>query len=135
MILWFVKNKDKMAKTKTRIEMQMRRKTNDELVETTIAAKKQDKWLEVASILSSPRREAIDLNLGQIDLLSKEGDTVVIPGKVLSQGDLKKRIKVVAYKFSERAKEKLLKEKIQMSSIIDEIKKNPEAKGVKVLVK
>ena len=124
-----------MAKTKTRIEMQMRRKTNDELVETTIAAKKQDKWLEVASILSSPRREAIDLNLGQIDLLSKEGDTVVIPGKVLSQGDLKKRIKVVAYKFSERAKEKLLKEKIQMSSIIDEIKKNPEAKGVKVLVK
>ncbi|MEK6741925.1 MAG: 50S ribosomal protein L18e, partial [Nanoarchaeota archaeon] len=124
-----------MTKTKTKIESQIRRKTNNELVETTIAAKKKVKWLEVASILSSPRRESIDLNLGQIDFLAKEGDVVVIPGKVLSQGEIKKKIRVVAYKFSEKAKEKLLKEKIQISSIMDEIKKNPEAKGVRVLIK
>lgn len=48
---------------------------------------------------------------------------VVIPGKVLSQGEIKKKIRVVAYKFSEKAKEKLLKEKIQISSIMDEIKR------------
>ena len=124
-----------MTKTKTKIESQIRRKTNNELVETTIAAKKKVKWLEVASILSSPRRESIDLNLGQIDFLAKDGDVVVIPGKVLSQGEIKKKIRVVAYKFSEKAKEKLLKEKIQISSIMDEIKKNPEAKGVRVLIK
>ena len=124
-----------MTKTKTKIESQIRRKTNNELVETTIVAKKKVKWLEVASILSSPRRESIDLNLGQIDFLAKEGDVVVIPGKVLSQGEIKKKIRVVAYKFSEKAKEKLLKEKIQISSIMDEIKKNPEAKGVRVLIK
>ena len=124
-----------MVKTKTKIENQIRKKTNDELVETTIAAKKRDKWLEVASILSGPRRESIDLNIGQIDFLAKEGDIVVIPGKVLSQGELTKKIRIVAYKFSEKAKEKLLKEKIQISSIMDEIKKNPEAKGVRILIK
>jgi large subunit ribosomal protein L18e len=124
-----------MTKSKTKIESQMQRKTNDELVETTIAAKKQKKWFEVASILSGPRRESVDLNLSQIDKLTKEGDTIVVPGKVLSQGEIKKRVKIVAYKFSERAKEKLLKEKIQMSSILDEIKSNPEAKGVRVLIK
>jgi|SRR3989344_1762148 len=120
-------------KTKTKIESQIRKKTNTELVETVITAKKKEKWLEVASILSSPRRESIDLNLDQIDELSKEGDTIVVPGKVLSQGELSKKIKIVAYKFSEKAKEKLLKSKIQTSNIIEEIKKNPEAKGVKIL--
>mgnify|MGYP001613512789 CR=1 FL=1 len=49
-----------MTKSKTKIESQLRRKTDDELVETTIAAKKQEKWVEVASILSGPRRESID---------------------------------------------------------------------------
>lgn len=124
-----------MTKSKTKIESQIRRKTNNELVETIIATKKKDKWLEVASILSSPRRESIDLNLGQIDFLAKDGEVVIIPGKVLSQGEIKKRIKIVAYKFSGKAKEKLLKEKIQISSIMDEIKKNPEAKGVRILIK
>ena len=124
-----------MTKSKTKIESQLRGKTNQELVEITIAAKKQNKWLEVASILSGPRRESVDLNLSQIDKLAKEGDTVVIPGKVLSQGELRKRVKVVAYKFSEKAREKLSKEKIQMSSIMNEIKSNPEAKGVRVLIK
>ncbi len=124
-----------MTKTKTKIESQLKRKNDSELVETTIAAKKKDKWLEVASILSGPRREAVDLNLGQIDILAKDGDVIVVPGKVLSQGEVKKKIKIVAYKFSGKAKEKLLKEKIQVSSIMDEIKKNPEAKGVRVLIK
>lgn len=120
-------------KTKTKIESQLQRKTNKELVETIIAAKKKEKWLEVASVLSSPRRESININLDQIDKLTKEGDTVVVPGKVLSQGEISKKIKIVAFGFSEKAKEKLLKSKVQTSSIMEEIKKNPEAKGIRIL--
>lgn len=122
-----------MVKTKTKIESQLQKKTSKELVETIIAAKKKEKWLEVASILSSSRRNSININLNQIDNLAKDGDVVVIPGKVLSQGELGKKVKIVAYKFSGKAKEKLLKSKMQISSIIDEIKKNPEAKGVRIL--
>jgi len=120
-------------KTKTKIESQLQKKTNKELVETVIAAKKKEKWIEVASILSSPRRESININLSQIDSLAKDGELIVIPGKVLSQGDINKKIKIVAYKFSEKAKERLLKSKIQISSIMDEIKKNPDAKGIRIL--
>ena len=122
-------------KSKTTIGRQVGNKTNKELVDTIIAAKKRSEWLKIAGILSGSRRQSINLNLSEINDKSQEGDTLLIPGKVLSQGEIKKKVKIIAYKFSEKAKERLLKEKIQMSSIMDEIKKNPEAKGIKVLTR
>ena len=79
-------------KTKTKIEKQTHRKRNSELVETTRAAKKKEKWLEVAGILSGPRRKRPSLNLTEINKSSTAGDTVVVPGKVLSQGEIDKKI-------------------------------------------
>lgn len=122
-----------MEKSKTKIEKQLVKKTNTELVETIIAAKKKEAWNEVAGILSGPRRKRINLNLDKINSESKDGETVLVPGKVLSQGELHKKIKLVALSFSEKAKEKLLKSKIETLDILDEIKKNPSAKGIKVL--
>lgn len=120
-------------KSKTKIEKQIQKKNSRELVETIIACKKKIKWLEVAGILSGPRRKSLNLNLGEINEKSEEGDTIVVPGKVLSQGEIDKKIKIIAMKFSEKAREKLLKSKTQVSSIVEEIKKNPEAKAIRIL--
>ncbi len=120
-------------KTKTKISKQVQRKSNKELVETIIAAKKKDKWLKVARILSGPRRKAVSLNLEQINETSKDGETLIIPGKVLSQGEISKKVKIVALSFSEKTKEKLLKSNIHSSSIIEEIKKNPDLKKGRIL--
>lgn len=120
-------------KTKTKIDKQIQKKSNKELVATIIAAKKKDKWLKVARILSGPRRKAVSLNLEEINENSKDGETIIVPGKVLSQGEMDKKIKIVALSFSEKAKEKLLKSKIPSSSIIEEIKKNPDIKKGRIL--
>ena len=120
-------------KSKTKIEKQIQKKSSRELVETIIAGKKKIKWLEVAGILSGPRRKSLNLNLGEINEKSEEGDTIVVPGKVLSQGEIDKKIKIIAMRFSEKAREKLLKSKTQVSSIVEEIKKNPEAKAIRIL--
>ncbi len=120
-------------KTKTKIDKQIQKKSNKELVETIIAAKKKDKWFKVARILSGPRRKAISLNLGEINENSKDGDIIIVPGKVLSQGEISKKVKIVAMNFSEKAKEKLLKSKIPSSNIIEEIKKNPDMKKCRIL--
>jgi len=120
-------------KSKTQIDKQLQKKTNSELVETIIQAKKKMKWIEVAGMLSSPRTNMTTLNLDQIDGQVKDGETIVIAGKVLSQGELTKKIKIVALAFSEKAKEKILKAKGEISLISEEIKKNPEAKGLRFL--
>lgn len=124
-------------KSKTRIESQSKRKGNEVLVDTIRAAKKTDSkfWIGVASVLSAPRRSKVAVNLSELDADTKEGDTIVVPGKVLSRGDVSKKIAIVAFDFSDEAKSKLLKTKSQVLSIADEIKKNPEAKGLRMFSK
>jgi len=120
-------------KSKTLIKKQTERKTNPELVKTIFAAKKYQAWFNVAEILSGPRNKRVNLNLEEIGKNIKEGKIIVVPGKVLSQGDIIKKLNLVALSFSEKARDKLLKSNCKISSILDEIKKNPDAKGVKVL--
>lgn len=120
-----------MTKSKTKIEQQLKTKNDKELVETVIAAKKNPNWFKVAEILVSPRANHKETNLNELDKF--EGKIVVVCGKVLSQGEISKKIKVVAYKLSEKAKEKLIKSGCEVETILNEIKKNPEAKDVEIL--
>jgi len=120
-------------KTKSKIEKQLQKKTNSELVETIILAKKKKEWGEVASIIAGPRRMRTNINLGRINDQVKEGEIIVVPGKVLSLGEVTKKIRVAALSFSKVAKEKLLKSKSEAVSILEEIKKNPSAKGIRIL--
>jgi len=120
-------------KSKTLIEKQTKRKFNPELIEIIRLAKKNKNWQKVAEILSGSRRNKIVMNLEGIDKEAKDSETILIPGKILSQGEINKKIKIVANDFSERAKEKLTRAKIKFSNINEEIKKNPDAKGIRIL--
>jgi large subunit ribosomal protein L18e len=120
-------------KSKVLIERQIKRKNDKELVETVIAAKKNPNWFRIAEILSSPRRKRVNINLNEIEKNIDGKDLIVIPGKVLSQGEITKKAKIVAFKFSEKAKEKLIKAGCEVRSIVDEIKNNPDAKDIKIL--
>lgn len=122
-----------MVKSKTKIDNQAQRKFNPELVETIRLAKKNEKWINIASILSSSRRNKISINLDKINSEVKEGITLVIPGKVLSLGEINKKCKIVAFSYSEKAKEKLKKAGCGVLSIREEIKKNPNAKDIKII--
>jgi large subunit ribosomal protein L18e len=122
-------------KTRSKIEKQLQRKTNSNLVETIISSKKNKNWIKIAEILSGPRKNRTNLNLEELNKKIKDEKIVVVPGKILSQGELDKKIKVVALNFSERAKEKLSKSGSEALTILEEIKKNPEAKGIKILEK
>ena len=73
------------------------------------------------------------MNLDQINGQVKDGDRVVIPGKILGEGEINKKISLIGMAFSQSAKEKLKKNKIETLDILDEIKKNPEAKNIKLI--
>ena len=120
-----------MVKSKRLIEKQLRTKNDKELVETVIAAKKNPNWFKVAEILASPRKNHKEVNLNDLDKIDSK--IIVVCGKVLSQGEVSKKRKIVAYKFSERAKEKLIKAGCEVGSIIDEIKSNKDAKEVIII--
>ncbi|MBU0957417.1 MAG: 50S ribosomal protein L18e [Nanoarchaeota archaeon] len=111
----------------------MRRKTNVELVGTILSAKKADKWVKISHLISVPTRKQSKINLEEIDKNSQEGETILVPGKVLGVGDVSKKIRVVALKFSESAIKKLKDKKCEIVSVKEEIKVNPLAKGIKII--
>lgn len=106
----------------------MKTKTNPILVDTIIKLKKTNP--EVAKELSKPKRKWAAVNLKDINLI--EGN-VIIAGKVLSSGDIDSKKKVVAWSFSDKAKEKILEMKGEAISIIEEIKTNPELNNLKLI--
>jgi large subunit ribosomal protein L18e len=120
-------------KSKNLIEKQLQKKTNKDLVETIIAVKKNDSWRKILGEISGPSRKRVSINLEKINEFAKEGDIIIIPGKVLSMGEITKKIKIAALGFSGTAKEKILNSKNEAILISQEIKKNPSAKGVKIL--
>ena len=101
------------------------------MVRTIKEALKNPAWVEVAGILSRPKRKRLNANIHE---LSNLNDTIVC-GKVLSEGEINKKIKVVALDFSDAAKEKLLNAGCEVVTILEEIKKNPEAKGLEIFGK
>jgi len=122
-----------MKKKKTRIEKKLKKKKNSELVETIIAAKKQKNWLEVANLISRPKNKLSKKNLFEINKETEKGDAVLIPGKILATGALDKKVRIIALSFSTSAVEKMKKTKSEAVYIIDEIKSNPKAEGIKII--
>ena len=122
-------------KSKTKISKQIEKKTNSNLVETLILAKKNAGWVEVAGLLSGPRRKRINVNLNELNEFAKEGGKIVVPGKILSQGEIGKKVDVIAFAFSERAEAKLKEAGCKTLNLLEEIKSNPEAKDIKVFKK
>ena len=119
--------------SRTQVKVRLKRKTNPELAETISLALKHKPWLSVAYALSGPTRLHSSVSLQKIDSEAKVGDTVLILGKVLSQGVLSKKLVVCALSISQAARAKLKESKSEFISIAEEIKKNPKAEGLKVL--
>ena len=68
--------------------------------------------MKIAEYLARPKRQMVKVSLKRIDKIAKPNSTVVIPGKVLSDGELTKSITIAAFSFSEKAAQKLAKAKI-----------------------
>ena len=117
----------------TELKKRIRRKTNSDIVETIKAASESPVWKKLAKKLSGPTRQYSSINLKEIDKITKEGDTVMIIGKVLASGDLSKKVRICSLSISDSALVKLKKTKSEYATILEEININKKAEGVKIL--
>jgi large subunit ribosomal protein L18e len=102
-----------------------------ELKKTSIE-QKVPLWKRIAEDLEKPSRQQRIVNIFKLDANTQDGDVVIVPGKVLGEGDLTKKITVVAFSFSEEAKSKIGKAGKTLT-ITELIKSNPKASKVKIL--
>lgn len=104
----------------------MKQKTDSELAEAIYLAKKNN-LLDLAKAISVSTRKQAKVNLEKIKKSGK--DVVIIPGKVLSLGEVDKKIKVYALGFSETASEKLEKSGCEVKKIIDALRAGEKIEG------
>ncbi len=90
-------------------------------------------WKRVASDLEKPNRQRRIVNLSKISRYTKEGEIIVIPGKVLGAGDLNHKLTVAAWRFSKEAKSKILSNKSKAISINELMKSNIKGKKVRII--
>jgi len=55
------------------------------------------------SLIDVQTRRRVEVNLYKINKHSKDGESVIVPGKVLSEGKLDHKINIVALDYSEKA--------------------------------
>ncbi|MBS3090624.1 50S ribosomal protein L18e [Candidatus Pacearchaeota archaeon] len=107
-----------MAKiSKTQIEKKLERKTNPGLRELIRSLKKQGK-LEIANLLAASKRKRIIVNIDRLSRETKQGDKIIVPGKVLGKGSIQHNIIIAAFSFSQEAIKKLKSSKLEEISLL-----------------
>ncbi len=89
-------------------------------------------WRRVADDLSKSTRKRREVNLYTLENTLKEGEIALVPGKLLSEGELKKKVTVAAFRFSDQAKEKVtaVGKAITLQQLM---KENPKGKKVRIM--
>ncbi len=110
-------------------------KTNKNLVELVkeirkYAGSENSKfWKRIVKELEKPTRQMRAVNIAKINQYCNDGEIAVIPGKVLGNGELTKKVKVAALKFSEVAAEKI-KDKMTIKELLD---KKLDTKNMRIM--
>lgn len=89
-------------------------------------------WKRIASDLERPARHHRAINVFSIERNAKDGETIIVPGKVLGEGTLTKKVTVAAASFSDSAREKI-SQSGKAVTIEELMEENPKAQRVRIL--
>jgi large subunit ribosomal protein L18e len=90
-------------------------------------------WLAFARELLRNREFRAEINLGQVSRLTSPGETVVIPGKLLGDGEIEHPVRISSISASSSAISKLIKAGGEYVPIERLISENPDGKKLKLL--
>ncbi|MCX8198168.1 MAG: 50S ribosomal protein L18e [Candidatus Micrarchaeota archaeon] len=96
-------------------------------------ARKSPFWKRVLELLSVPSRKRQGVNISRIAAYAKEGQTVVVPDKVLGAGGLKSRLTVAALGFSQSGRKAIEAAGGKAISIIEAAKQSPTGKDAIII--
>ncbi|MDY6770942.1 MAG: 50S ribosomal protein L18e [Candidatus Nanohaloarchaea archaeon] len=89
-------------------------------------------YSRAAEELQNANRKQVEVNLSTIQRHADDGDTVLVPGKVLGSGRLTKAVTVAAFDFTSSARQAVndAGEVVHVEDLVDE---NPDGEQVRLL--
>ena len=111
------------------------KKTNPELIALVESLRTAGRdqgapiWRDIAHRLERPARLWAEVNVSKLEDVMRDGETAVVPGKVLSAGFINRPVTVAAFRFSGKAREKIMEAGGKCLTIRELVESN--AKGAK----
>lgn len=102
------------------------------MVEKSKEASQTKFWKAMVKSLKVPSRQKKSVNVYILDKYTKNDETAAVAGKVLAAGEVRKKLKVAGYSFSEEAKKKIINAGGKVMSLKELLKENPKAKKVRM---
>ena len=90
-------------------------------------------WRDIALRLEAPSRVWAEANLSKIEKYAAEGETIIVPGKVLAAGDISKKVNVAAYSFSAKAAAAIVAAGGKTMTIRELMDENPSGSKVRIM--
>ena len=90
--------------------------------------------LNLAERLEISRRRRPNVNVSKLERVCNENENIVVPGKLLSYGILKKPLVVYAMTYSKTAEDKITKAGGKLFTINELVKTNPKGSKTRMIV-
>jgi large subunit ribosomal protein L18e len=90
-------------------------------------------WKYAAELLEKPDSRQAEVNVAKLEKYAKPNTYVLVPGKLLGDGELAKPLSVTAFRYSGSAKKKIIDAGGKIVSLTELLESNPKGTGVLVL--
>ena len=90
-------------------------------------------WARLADLAIKPSSARRVVNLTKIDKITKEGDVLFVPGKVLGTGNMSHKITLCSFSISTVAATKIIQAGGSVLKFTDMIEKFPTGKDVTII--
>lgn len=90
-------------------------------------------WSRLAELALKPSSARRTINISKIDKLTKNGDVIIVPGKVLGTGGMSHKITLCSFSISNSGAQKILQQGGNILSYSELIKNHPTGKGVTII--
>ena len=81
-------------------------------------------------LVSLPKRKRVKVNVHKINKYSKDGESLIVPGKVLSIGKMDHKVNIAAVNYSEKAMKSLTESGSKVLPLREMLKR----KGIRIIV-
>ena len=114
-------------------------KTNPEIKAIVAGLKEKSKkedaaiWNDIAKKLLRPTRNTAEVNISDINRHTSPDEIVLVPGKVLGNGNLDHKVSVAAMSFSAGAEEKIATAGGECLAILEIAEKNPKGSKIRIM--
>ncbi len=96
-------------------------------------SEKVNLFVTLAKELEKPTRRTRVVNLIKLEKFSKDDEIVIVPGKVLANGEITRKVRVAAKSFSQSAVEKIKSQNGEVMTFNDLLNMNIKGQKIRII--